>query len=659
MENQLYSISKIFTERILRIPDYQRGYAWTDKQLKDFWSDLIQLEDGKNHYTGVLTLEDVPEITVNRWEDDIWIIKSKNYSPYYVVDGQQRLTTSIILIQCIIECVPANQRLNYTLVDEIRKKFIYDSKDDGISRSYLFGYEKDNSSYEFLKTRIFLEGSDVSFPKQETIYTHNLERAKTFFLERLKELTFAQIENLYSKLTQNFHFNLYSISSDIDVYVAFETMNNRGKPLSHLELLKNRLIYLSTKFNADDFERQRLRNAINEGWKSIYHYLGKNKDNPLDDDIFLYNHFVIYHGDKLDEIRKKYGQPLTRYRRGPQSVYQDYLLEEKFTAKTLTDNTVNLQEVYSYVQSLKNSVEIWYKLLNPADSDFSQEEKIWLDKLNRIGILQAAPLMLVVYQKEKDEKIRTRFLKSIERYLFFYTFPETPLLYSVLLLNERIHFLQLSTQLSTGQSQTEKIIRDVEQATDNFVGTPNVIQHIIAQFRSKGFYNWRGIKYFLYEYELELKGKSKTYRDKINWEEFSKEDSRDFYTVEHIYPQKARKSCWVDTFSHYSEKERYALKHSLGNLVPLSQPKNSSFQNKCFDDKKGSLDTQVGFRFGSYSENEVSAYEKWTAREILERGLKLLTFMEKRWKINFGDQKDRIRLLNLDAVPKKEGIKIS
>lgn len=50
MNSQLYSISKIFTEKLLRIPDYQRGYAWTDKQLKDYWNDLNQLEAGKNQY---------------------------------------------------------------------------------------------------------------------------------------------------------------------------------------------------------------------------------------------------------------------------------------------------------------------------------------------------------------------------------------------------------------------------------------------------------------------------------------------------------------------------------------------------------------------------------------------------------------------------------
>ncbi|MBF4427798.1 DUF262 domain-containing protein, partial [Vibrio anguillarum] len=47
MKTDLFSISKIFTERLLRIPDYQRGYAWQDRHLKDFWNDLLQLEDGK------------------------------------------------------------------------------------------------------------------------------------------------------------------------------------------------------------------------------------------------------------------------------------------------------------------------------------------------------------------------------------------------------------------------------------------------------------------------------------------------------------------------------------------------------------------------------------------------------------------------------------
>ena len=122
METTLLTLSKIFTERLFRIPDYQRGYAWTEKQLKDFWSDLEQLEIGKNHYVGVLTLERVDEKSFNKWDDDKWIIKSKKYEPYYIVDGQQRLTTAIILIEAIVESLNENEELNYTSVCDIRRK---------------------------------------------------------------------------------------------------------------------------------------------------------------------------------------------------------------------------------------------------------------------------------------------------------------------------------------------------------------------------------------------------------------------------------------------------------------------------------------------------------------------------------------------------------
>jgi uncharacterized protein with ParB-like and HNH nuclease domain len=70
MQTELFSVSKLFTENLYRIPDYQRGYAWGVRQLKDFWSDLEQLELTRNHYFGVLTLEDVPEHDVARWDDD-------------------------------------------------------------------------------------------------------------------------------------------------------------------------------------------------------------------------------------------------------------------------------------------------------------------------------------------------------------------------------------------------------------------------------------------------------------------------------------------------------------------------------------------------------------------------------------------------------------
>ena len=75
MESTLCTLSKLFTEKLFRIPDYQRGYSWTEKQLKDFWTDIDQITSDQKHYTGVLTLESVKEKTWLRWDDDTWAIE--------------------------------------------------------------------------------------------------------------------------------------------------------------------------------------------------------------------------------------------------------------------------------------------------------------------------------------------------------------------------------------------------------------------------------------------------------------------------------------------------------------------------------------------------------------------------------------------------------
>ena len=101
--------------------------------------------------------------------------------------------------------------------------------------------------------------------------------AKNYFAEKLKMLNKEDKEEIFDKAVNRLKFNYYEIDDSLDVYVTFETMNNRGKDLSHLELLKNRLIYLTTLLREDDETKGRLRRDINETWKTIYEYLGKIK----------------------------------------------------------------------------------------------------------------------------------------------------------------------------------------------------------------------------------------------------------------------------------------------------------------------------------------------------------------------------------------------
>ena len=52
------SLDSLFKEKLFRIPDYQRGYAWQLNQLTAFWEDLVNLPAARSHYTGVLTLKE-------------------------------------------------------------------------------------------------------------------------------------------------------------------------------------------------------------------------------------------------------------------------------------------------------------------------------------------------------------------------------------------------------------------------------------------------------------------------------------------------------------------------------------------------------------------------------------------------------------------------
>jgi hypothetical protein len=178
----------------------------------------------------------------------------------------------------------------------------------------------------------------------------------------------------------------------------------------------------------------------------------------------------------------------------------------------------------------------------------------------------------------------------------------------------------------------------------------NFVRDIILRFRGDGFYNWDGIRYFLFEYNLDLQMRSKTARPKIFWPEFT-EDRKDYITVEHIYPRQARHTYWTSRFKGLTKKQRIALRNSLGNLLPLSKPKNSSLSNNPFPDKvDGNTDSVVGYRYGSYAENEVSKHKEWTPALILQRGLLMLDFLEQRWNIQLGSEKDKKKMLGLDFM---------
>lgn len=651
------SLSKIFSERIFRIPDYQRGYAWGEKEVNDFWNDLSRLQKNKNHYVGVLTLEPVPVEEYSKWIDDTWLINSKRYAPFYIVDGQQRLTTTILLIHSIIEIMNKKEikNLNFTSKEEIKRKFIFESKDENKSRTYLFGYEENNPSYDYLITKIYKEKSEHSSSLEETTYTANLLGAKAFFVKKLGELKILELEELYTKITQNFLFNSYVISSDIDVFVTFETMNNRGKPLSHLELLKNRLIYLSTLFQIEEDVKERLRRNINSCWKDVYHYLGKNKNKQLPDDEFLDAHFQLYFCNILKSIYS--GHVKYAYNRRP-DLHKEYLLDSYFVPQNISENKLKVEDVFNYIESLKNSTTLWNIINNPEYSDFDEEIKEYIKKINYLlfsrrriyfyGQYSVKIFLLACLEKYQTENKLLKFLKSLEKYLFIIELYN----YECLIEPERyaIDFGDITVKIKNGEIKILDIEEKLNKLANGIISSVEINKNLVKYYSKKGFYESAFLKYFLCEYEVSLMNQSKTSIESLLDREVLFNNA--YKSIEHIYPQNAHHRYWTDMFKEFNPKEKSSLRNSLGNFVLCSEAKNGKLANKPFPEKKCNKQNTIGYKYGTYAEIELTNYEEWGAYEILERGIKLLNFLQQRWgiKIGLGKKKDKKEFLGLSFL---------
>lgn len=687
------SLDSLFKEKIFRIPDYQRGYAWQREQLKAFWEDLVNLSDRRSHYTGVLTLKQIAASDVTERANEYWLVDDHSYQVYHIVDGQQRLTTFIVFLQALVDFVkslPENQGKSdetIYLTDSLnlaalQNRFLFKTKPTGDQfRTYKFGYTEDNPSYDYLRYRILGEAGSGSV--QETFYTLNLSNAKTYFDGQLREMH-AQagmegIQDVYKKLTKRFLFNEYVIKDEFDVFVAFETMNNRGKKLSDLELLKSRLIYLTTLYTDEELDpasRKSLRDTINDAWKEVYKQLGRNKSKPLNDDEFLRAHWILYYKYSrktgydyirflLDEqftpqrIHKKIEKEVelelaVEQRSGPD--FEDDELdaeEEDAVAETTSILTADLSptEIRDYVRSLKECAAHWFNSYYPHMADgMADEERRWIEALNRVGMTYFRPLLMAVLKSVKDEAERIRVFQRIERFIFL-MFRTT----TVRANYRSSEFYIAARAADRGELSPTGIGNKLDEALKSLfhdegqLRTTDFQNLLFKKFQDgSGYYSWSGLRYFLYEYELSLLDDSR--QKKVDWSDLLKTD-RDKISIEHIYPQTATEA-WAESFAAIPVENRPYFNGTLGNLLLLASSINSSLQNDSFAAKKhpkrdaDGKKLRNGYSDGSHSEIEVSANESWGPDQIRDRGLKLLKFLEKRWEVKIKDE-DREKLLFL------------
>ena len=275
---------------------------------------------------------------------------------------------------------------------------------------------------------------------------------------------------------------------------------------------------------------------------------------------------------------------------------------------------------------MKELAKFWYYSHHPNDCELlTRDEKIWVDKLNRVGISYFRPLVTVALSKGIAAEKRVRLFKAIERFIFVcFRLGMFQSSYQ-----NHIYYNKASELFETSN---EAIVDDVINNLNN--KTDAAMQEALDKFKARmirsykqedGFYDWKNLKYFLYEAEFEKYLKSGI--ERLVAEDYFLKGEKDKFSIEHVYPQTPNEWYWRNTYRNFTDEEKRSLTNSLGNLLPLSRSVNSSLQNHIFDKKK------ERYSRGSHSEAEVAGNRDWTAKEIYERGMRLLEFMNDRWAL--------------------------
>lgn len=614
-----HSLTELFQGRVFEIPDYQRGYAWEEEHVGDLWEDLSVMPPSGRHYTGTVVL--CNQGHDNRIEDD----KGRLYQVSDVVDGQQRLTTVTLLLN---ELRRRLQALNE------------DEKATGIAEQYIWRTIGGKRQPKLTLGEDLQEFWRDAVLRDESLIHVSVDRQSARRLKAARELLEAKFDELLAglneadaqselqlvriKVTDRLRFTTYEVDDDAQVGVIFETLNDRGKPLTELEKVKNYLLFLAA--GLDDAQRRALVETVKEKWSSIYRLLMKaGVTDPRDENRFLRAHWLMAydpirrHWDGATSLKQKFSRPRVWRYDGPPEEREEIL-----------------RELVRYVETLADSAQAFCDIYRPltdyAYGDFPDrtraEVRSWGDKFRRLGKLASfAPLLMAVRLRfTANAGLYLRVLKLSERFAFR--------VYSVRGSRAdkgQARLFRLANDVFLGKADEDEVVSRLRDAVAKWCNGKRFRRDLTLEGDEQNWYTWGSIRYFLYEYEEFLTSERRT-NPKLEWPQVAERDLEE--TIEHILPQNPREGEWPE----FDEEERRKLTHDLGNVVLTFD--NSHYSNKSFEEKRGESGPVTSQEApASYSrspilqERDLSDYAEWTPATVRDRKQELIHWALNRWSV--------------------------
>lgn len=382
IENHKYSIEEAFRECFYIVPDYQREYVWTDKEVHQLLEDIgEQIDAGttREYFIGTVLVSPTEQ---------------KNH--YEVIDGQQRLTTFFLLL-CALKHLFQGEPQRQMISGLISTSYV-DS--DGEVRTNLKLEPRYENAGEVMAKLVELDTDPqavragiqaagiASFGSLE-----NLVNAYSTLYRYLKDNydDVAKLKKYWGYLANNVVF--IQISTDVSSALKiFETINERGVGLNPMDLLKNLLF---TQVKQTQFTQ------LKDEWKKITKPLEKEKEKPLRFlRYFLMANYVI------------------KNERGDAVVREDEIYDW-FIAKDNSALCDYANKPFEFVRKVIRNVEHYLAFANGLGND--GKPNLAMDSLKRLaGGAFSLHYVLLLAAAPFPKPLFDHFVSQLESFLFYY-----------------------------------------------------------------------------------------------------------------------------------------------------------------------------------------------------------------------------------------------
>ncbi|RLF40397.1 MAG: DUF262 domain-containing protein [Thermoplasmata archaeon] len=557
------------------IPKYQREYAWKREQVEQLLNDLLENQEG--YFLGTI-------LCVNKTTDTL------EENVLEIIDGQQRLTTISLFYAAIYK--------RYSEIDKdddefkaekvnLKNRLMVKSKKNEIK----LVLSSQNNNFEDYKAILNEVGvyNDPAFKKPPNLGNRRLYKTYNYILKRISSMSDDGIKSFLDKINSAVIVKI-EVSNYSDAYTLFESLNNRGLPLSAMDLIKNKLLSEIDKRHKMGKSSIDMNDAF-ELWKKITENI---EDHNLQE-RFLRQYYNAFRCNDKIKIKK--------YPRATKSVlikiYEQLI--EKNPEFILTD-LVNKSAIYSRFISPTPQDEIYHALLD----------------LLHVGAAPSYTLLLYLFSKYKED---TNFLKDVIEFLVKYfvrrnitDFPPTRDL-------DRI-FMNLIDACEKNRNVDAKFIISYLTKPERFADIEKFKNKLLGDIYTD---NTAMARFILCKIE-------ENHMTKETWKDLWIRDKNNKYvwTIEHIFPEgQSIPKDWVQMIANGDEKRAKELQekyvHKLGNLTLTAyNPNLSNFTFIKKRDRRDERGNYIGYKNGLYLNKNLAEKDKWTILDIEERTKELV-----------------------------------